>query len=90
MFRKILSYLENKKVVGLEEIAKFLNIDITIISDAINFLVIKGYLKNLNYLETNQNLNNKCFLCSQKYPCHLNLMNKYEITSKGILNLLFR
>ena len=76
--------MENEKVVSLEEIAKFLNKDMRIISDAINFLTIKGYLKNLTCFGKDWNLNNKYFLCSRKYSCQFNSTNKYEITSKGI------
>ncbi|MFX1451834.1 MAG: hypothetical protein ACFFCM_13380 [Promethearchaeota archaeon] len=84
MFRKILNFVKNKKVVNLEEIAKFLEKDITIISDAVNLLSIKGYLLNLNCCESDQNLKNKCILCSQKSICHSNFKNRYEITPKGI------
>ena len=84
LFRKILNFLRNKKVVNLEEIAKFLKKDISIISDAVNLLSMKGYLLNLNCCETNQNLKNRCLLCSQKSRCYSNLKNSYEITPKGI------
>lgn len=84
LFRKILNYLKNEKVVSMREIAKVLKKDISIISDAVNLLSIKGYLINLNCFETNQTLKNKCLICSQKSLCHSNFENQYEITPKGI------
>ncbi len=84
MFRKILNYLKDKKVISLREIAKVLNKDISIISDAVNLLTIKGYLINLNCCEINPNHKNKCLLCSQKSVCHSNFENQYEITPKGL------
>ena len=84
MFRKILKYTLEGNVVSLEEIAKFLNKNLSIISDSINLLAIKGYLKNLNCVEIDQDLKYKCFICSQKAHCGSNLLNRYKITHKGI------
>ena len=84
MFKKILKNVDNKKIISLEEISKILNKDSSIISDAIYLLTTKGYLRNLNCGESNQNLKNKCYICLKKSQCHSNLVNRYEITNKGI------
>ncbi|MHA1382774.1 MAG: FeoC-like transcriptional regulator [Candidatus Helarchaeota archaeon] len=84
MFKNILKYIKEKKVVNIQEIAKNLKIDTSIISDSIKLLATKGYLKNLDCCIIDPNLKFKCIGCSQRFQCHLNPANMYELTSKGI------
>ena len=84
MFKDILKYIEEKRVVSIKDMAIYLEKDIKIISDSVKLLAIKGYLKNLNCFITEKEFKFKCIGCPQKYQCHNDPVNMYEITEKGI------
>ncbi|MHA1380486.1 MAG: FeoC-like transcriptional regulator [Candidatus Helarchaeota archaeon] len=84
MFKQILRYVEEKKVVNIQDIANFLEKDPSVITDAIKLLTTKGYLKNLNCCATEKEFKFMCIGCPLKYKCHVNPISTYEITLKGI------
>lgn len=83
IFKQILKFIEEKKVVSLQDLAEHLEKDVSIISDSIKLLAIKGYLKNLNCCITEKDFKFKCINCSQRFQCHVNPVSMYEITEKG-------